>query len=88
MKHWWGYLVAAIFAAFSWMLGQLGEKYSQLIDMVYPYVTRTLQSMLASWTGTVDVLVWQVAVAFISYIGVWIVMMFLFDSRGCRRGRR
>ena len=33
-------------------------------------------------------LVWQVAVAFISYIGVWIVMMFLFDSRGCRRGRR
>ena len=36
----------------------------------------------------VTCLVWQVAVAFISYIGVWIVMMFLFDSRGCRRGRR
>ena len=33
-------------------------------------------------------LVWQAAVAFISYIAVWIVMMFLFDSRGCRRGRR
>ena len=33
-------------------------------------------------------LIWQVAVAFISYIAVWIVMMFLFDSRGCRRGRR
>jgi len=62
MKHWWGYLVAAIFAAFSWVLGQMGAKYSQLIDMVYPYVTRTVQGMLASWTGTVDVLVWQVAV--------------------------
>ena len=62
MKHWWGYLVAAIFAAMSWVLSQLGEKYSQLIDMVYPYVTRTVQSMLSSWTGTVDVLVWQVAV--------------------------
>ena len=36
----------------------------------------------------VTCLVWQVAVAFISYIAVWIVMMFLFDSRGCRRGRR
>ena len=36
----------------------------------------------------VTCLVWQVAVAFISYIAVWIVMMFLFDNRGCRRGRR
>ena len=36
----------------------------------------------------VTCLVWQVAVAFISYIAVWIVMMVLFDSRGCRRGRR
>ena len=61
MKYWWGYLVAAIFAGFSWALGQLGERYSQLIDMVYPYVTRTVQGMLASWSGTVDVLVWQVA---------------------------
>ena len=62
MKHWWGYLVAAIFAAMSWVLSQLGEKYSQLIDMVYPYVTRTVQSMLCQWTGTVDVLVWQIGV--------------------------
>lgn len=62
MKYWWGYLVAAIFAGFTWMLTQLGEKYSQLVDMVYPYVTRELQTILSSWTGTVDVLVWQVAV--------------------------
>lgn len=62
MKYWWGYLVAAIFAGFTWMLTQLGERYSQLVDMVYPYVTRELQTILSSWTGTVDVLVWQVAV--------------------------
>lgn len=62
MKYWWGYLVAAIFAGFSWTVMQLGEKYSQLVDMVYPYVTRELQHMLATWTGSVDVLVWQVLV--------------------------
>ena len=33
-------------------------------------------------------LLWQVGVAFVSYIAVGITMMFLFDSRGCRRGRR
>ena len=62
MKYWWGYLIAAIFGAFSWAITQLGEKYSDLVDMVYPYVTREVQTMLSQWTGTVDTLVWQVAV--------------------------
>ena len=58
MKYWWGYLIAAIFAGFTWLLNQFGEKYSQLIDMVYPYVTRELQSILANWTAGTDTLVW------------------------------
>ena len=61
MKYWWGYLIAVIFGGFAWALSQLGEKYSQLVDMVYPYVTRNIQGILCQWTGTVDVLVWQVA---------------------------
>lgn len=66
MKYWWGYLIAALFGGFSWALTQLGERYSDLVDMVYPYVTREIQTMLCQWTGTVDVLVWQVAlVAFL-----------------------
>ena len=61
MKYWWGYLIAAIFGGFSWAITQLGEKYSERVDMVYPYVTREIQTMLSQWTGTVDVLVWQIA---------------------------
>lgn len=61
MKYWWGYLIAAIFGGFSWAITQLGEKYSELVDMVYPYVTREIQTMLSQWTGSVDVLVWQIA---------------------------
>ena len=81
MKHWWGYLVAAIFAAFSWALTQMGQTYSQLIDMVYPYVTREVQTMLSSWTGTVDVLVWQIIlVAAIVIILAILVLVIIFKG--------
>lgn len=33
-------------------------------------------------------LIWQTAVALASYVAVGITMMVLFDSRGCRRGRK
>ena len=59
MKYWFGYLVAAIIGAFTWVLQQFGERFSTIIDMVYPYVIRTLQDILAGWSGTVDFLLWQ-----------------------------
>ena len=59
MKYWFGYLVAAIIGAITWVLLQFGQRFSTLIDMVYPYVDRTLQGILAGWSGTVDFLLWQ-----------------------------
>ena len=59
MKYWFGYLVAAIIGAITWVLLQFGERFSTLIDMVYPYVDRTLQGILAGWSGTVEFLLWQ-----------------------------
>ena len=41
---------------------KMGEKYADLLDMVYPYVTRTVQGMLTQWSSTVDLCVWQIAV--------------------------
>lgn len=61
LKYWRGYLTAAIFAAFSWVLMQLGEKYSTVVDMIYPYITRSVQSFLAEWSAGADYLVWQAA---------------------------
>ena len=60
MKYWRGYLTAAILAAFTWVLIQMGQRYTTLVDMVYPYVIRTVQTFLAEWTGTVDFCLWQV----------------------------
>lgn len=60
MKYWRGYLTAAVFAAITWALMELGTKFGTLVDMIYPYVIRTAQTMLAQWSGGVDFVLWQV----------------------------
>ncbi len=59
MKYWFGYLTAGIFAAITWVLMLFGEKFATLVDMVYPYVIRTLEHYLAQWTSVVSFPVWQ-----------------------------
>ena len=59
MKYWFGYLTAAIFGAITWVLMQFGERFTTLVDMVYPYVIRTLQTILADWSSVVDFPLWQ-----------------------------
>ena len=60
MKYWRGYLTALIFGAITWVLMQFGRSFTELVDMVYPYVIRTMQTMLAQWSSGVDFVVWQV----------------------------
>ena len=59
LKYWFGYLTAAIFGAITWVLMQFGEKFSTLVDMIYPYVIRTLQDILAQWSSVVEFPLWQ-----------------------------
>ena len=61
MKYWRGYLVAAILGAIAWGLTQLAQRYTVLVDMVYPYLTRTVQTFLSGWSAGVGFCVWQVA---------------------------
>ena len=60
MKYLWGYITAAILGAIAWALNQFGAEFTTLVDMVYPYVIRTVQTFLAQWSSGVDFLVWQV----------------------------
>lgn len=62
MKYWRGYLTAAIFGLISWGLMEFAQKYSTLVDMVYPYVTRSIQGFLTAWTSGFDFCVWQILV--------------------------
>lgn len=59
MKKLRGYLTAAIFAGITYVLSQYGQQFSDLVDMVYPYVIRTLEQTLAQWSSQVDFLIWQ-----------------------------
>ena len=77
MKYWRGYLVAAIFAAMTWALNRLGSSLSGLVDMVYPYMTRTIESMLAQWSGTVDVCLWQVGAIVLAVLALASVVLMI-----------
>ena len=59
MKYWRGFLVAAIVGFFSWLLIEFASTHTLLIDMVYPYVTRMLQTTLADWASSVAFCLWQ-----------------------------
>lgn len=76
MKYWRGYLIAAIIGAITIVINRLASTYSNLVDMVYPYLTRTVQTFLADWSGGLDFCVWQVAAVVLVLIGlVSIVLM-------------
>lgn len=76
LKYWFGYLTAAIFGAITWVLMRFGERFSTLVDMVYPYVIRTSESILAQWASGVDFPIWQLlAVALGALILASIVLM-------------
>ena len=62
MKYWRGYLVAGILAASAWALSQLAATYSDLLDMIYPYMTRLIQDGLATWSSGTQLCLWQLGV--------------------------
>ncbi|MGN0999858.1 MAG: DUF3810 domain-containing protein [Faecousia sp.] len=62
MKYWRGYLTAAIFAVLTWALISFSKAHSVLVDMIYPYATRLIQTSLAAWTSGADFLIWQLLV--------------------------
>lgn len=68
MKYLGGYVTAAVFGTLSWVLMEFGERFTVIVDMVYPYVIRTLQSILAEWSGSVDFCLWQLLAVLLGVI--------------------
>ncbi len=62
MKYWRGYIAAAIFAALTLALGKFAAGHTGLVDMVYPYTTRLIQTVLAEWTSGASFCLWQLLV--------------------------
>ena len=78
MKMLRGYIAAGIIGALAWVLTKFGERFTTLVDMIYPYVIRTMQGYLATWSGAVDMLVWQllaVALGVVALGGLVVVIV-------------
>lgn len=79
MKYWRGYLTAAIIGFFTWALTAYAKSHAKLIDMVYPYLSRMVQSALSQWSGGVDLVLWQLlALLAIVALLAGIVMMIIW----------
>ena len=70
MKYWRGYVTAAIFAALTWAVLAFGRRFTALVDMVYPYVMRTAQTMLAEWSSGVSFNLWQLLLVGLIVVGL------------------
>ena len=77
MKYWRGYLVAAIAAACSWALKDFVKNHSELIDMIYPYVTRMIQDYLAKWSSDVAFCVWQMLLLVLIVLGLATIVLMI-----------
>ena len=79
MKYWRGYLVAAILAACTWGFREFAQTHSKLVDMVYPYVTRMVQTFMANWSSGVEFCLWQAILLALVVVAVAsIVLMIIF----------
>ncbi len=62
MKYWRGYLTAAIIAALTWGVTEFAKNHQALVDMVFPYLSRMIQSALADWNAGLNFCLWQLLV--------------------------
>ena len=67
MKYWRGYIAAAIIAILTGVLMAFAKSHTVLLDMVYPYMTRFIQTSLAGWSSSVSFCLWQL---FVVLLGV------------------
>ena len=81
MKYWRGYLTAAIFGAMTWVLMQMGQKYTDIVDMVYPYVTRSVQGFLTAWTSGFSFNVWQLALVLFVVVALAALVVVIIFKR-------
>ena len=79
MKYWRGYIAAGALALFTYALTQFAAAYGDLVDMVYPYISRIIQDSLAQWSAGISVCLWQVLaiMLFVLFLSSIVLMLLL-----------
>ena len=82
MKHWRGFIAAAIFAAISTALVAFAKTHPVLVDMVYPYLSRIFSSAMADFTSGTTTVIWQILllIGIVVIIGTGVLTWFTKKS--------
>ena len=83
MKYWRGYIAAGILIAICAALMAFAAANTVLVDMIYPYFSRLIQTTLAGWTAGMAACLWQVlaimlVVVFIATVVLMIILKWNF----------
>ena len=77
MKYWSGYITAGVIGAITWALMRLAETFTDLVDMVYPYISRMMMTYLTDWSSGVSFCLWQVAVVLFAVVVIASVVLII-----------
>ena len=78
MKYWRGYIVTALLVVVTTVLMSFAKSHTVLVDMIYPYVTRLIQTSMANWVGGAEFCLWQLIVVLLgAALLASIVLMFV-----------
>lgn len=79
MKYWRGYITAAVLFVFTYVLMAFSSAHSALVDMIYPYVSRLIQTSLSGWVGGADFCLWQLLVVLLGVLLLAsVILMIIF----------
>lgn len=63
MKNLRGIIVTAVFCALTGLLALAAQHFDVLMDMAYPFFSKTVVEMVCGWTAGLDICLWQVIIA-------------------------
>lgn len=85
MKKYTGYIIAAAALVFTAVITLFAKKYGQLLDAFYPYVSRTIQGVLASFSHLFPFTLWQVIVVVLVVLAVITLILSIRRKHGLIR---
>ena len=77
MKYWRGYIITALLVVATVTLMTFSKAHGTLVDMIYPYITRLIQTSLAGWVSGAAFCLWQLIVVLLGVLFLASIVMML-----------
>ena len=82
MKYWRGYIITALLVIVTTVLMSFSKAHGVLVDMIYPYVTRLIQTSMAGWVSGAEFCLWQLLVVLLGVLLLATCILLLLALRG------